>query len=173
VQQTLQILQIYNPTTRQFSQTYFNFFLNYKPAALQHRYTIATEICVHIYTKGWYLPLKITLSDVCNLHMCESACFLLAASAVLAVSYCESLFGGGGGKQNFIIHPAAAAHRSCNQAGSMLPAVTLWMHEGRGAVTLWMHEGRGVRPAHVFSLVLTVYLALCAAPAHCISSCRC
>jgi len=152
VQQTLQILQIYNPTTRQFSQTYFNFFLNYKPAALQHRYTIATEICVHIYTKGWYLPLKITLSDVCNLHMCESACFLLAASAVLAVSYCESLFGGGGGKQNFIIHPAAAAHRSCNQAGSMLPAVTLWMHEGRGA-----------SPAHVFSLVLTVYLALCAA----------
>jgi len=30
-----------------------------------------------------------------------------------------------GGKQNSIIHPAAAAFRSCHQAGSMLPAVTL------------------------------------------------
>ena len=131
-----QIYKSYEISTQQLDNSVKSTSTLFSTTSLLHfninHNTIATEICVHIYTKGWYLPLKTTLSEVCNLHMCESACFLLAASAVLAVSYCESLFGGGGGKQNFIIHPAAAARRSCNQAGSMLPAVTLWMHEGRG-----------------------------------------
>ena len=58
--------------------------LNYKQSTALN--TSAPEICVYIYIKGLYLPLKITLSEVSILHMCESASFSISCSVVLTAS---------------------------------------------------------------------------------------